>query len=69
MDKQGNVELQNTIESTVVVARPDPLDQGYTRSIRGKYEENQGSNGTSISAAFPAGATLKEEVRIRKEYK
>ena len=38
-------------------------DQDIPESIRGKYEENQGSNGTeSVSCTFSAGATLKEEV-------
>ena len=61
----GNVrELQNTIESTVVLCETDTITiRDIPESIRGKYEENQGSNGTeSVSCTFPAGATLKEEV-------
>lgn len=61
----GNVrELQNTIESAVVLCETDTITiRDIPESIRGKYEENQGSNGTeSVSCTFPAGATLKEEV-------
>ena len=68
----GNVrELQNTIESTVVLCETDTITiRDIPESIRGKYEENQGSNGTGVCQLYFPGRRYAEggSREFRKEY-